>query len=320
MESAPVIIHWGRRMKWKSLGLVWKPDPSRSWQHSHAGLPTPIDLGNGVTRVFIYCQSSDQIGRTGYVDVATENPIKVIGFSNEPVLDIGPAGAFDDNGVVPVSVAYMPDGTLFLYYVGFEICHKIRYRLFTGLGISHDGGTTFRKVGQSPILDRSDAELFFRCGTHVVFENGRFRAWYVAGSAWHDLKGKAVPIYNIRTLGSSDGVVWGAIGKVVMDIDPTREHGFGRPYVVPAEDGGYEMFYSIRSLTTLGYRLGYATSYDGIKWTRRDEDLGFVPSGEEWDSKEQSYSAVVTLSGQRYMFYNGNNFGQSGFGIAVEET
>ena len=306
-------------MKWKSLGLVWKPDRNCSWQHSHGGLPTPINLGNGVTRVFIYCQSSDQVGRIGYVDVATENPIEVIRSSTEPVLDIGPPGAFDDHGIVPVSVVNAPSGRLFLYYVGFEICHRIRYRLFTGLAISYDLGTTFRKVGRSPILDRSDAELFFRCGTHVIFERGRFQAWYIAGSAWHDLNGKAVPIYNIRTLESSDGISWGASGKVVMDIEPETEHGFGRPYVVPVEGGGYEMFYSIRSLATLGYRLGYATSHDGIEWTRRDEDLGFVPSGEEWDLKEQSYSAVIALSGRRYMFYNGNNFGEAGFGVAVEE-
>ena len=112
-------------MKWKSLGLVWKPDRNCSWQHSHGGLPTPVNLGNGVTRVFIYCQSSDHVGRIGYINVATENPIEVIGSSTEPVLDIGPPGAFDDHGVVPVSVVNAPNGRLFLYYVGFEICHRI---------------------------------------------------------------------------------------------------------------------------------------------------------------------------------------------------
>jgi hypothetical protein len=306
-------------MTWKSLGLVWKPDRKRSWQYSHAGLPTPIDMGNGVTRVFIYCQSSDGIGRIGYVDVSSRNPTEVVGSSDEPVLDVGPPGAFDDNGVVPVSVLRAPDGRLLLYYVGFELCQKIRYRLFTGLAVSAEGGNDFKKVGRAPVLDRSDAELFFRCGTHVILDSGRFRAWYIAGSAWRDLKGKAVPVYNIRTLESPDGIHWDSAGKVVMDIDPAKEHGFGRPYVVPAADG-YEMYYSIRSLAAPGYRLGYATSRDGLNWTRRDDALGLVRSGEHWDAEAQAYSAVIALAGRRYMFYNGNNFGEAGFGVAVEET
>jgi hypothetical protein len=306
-------------MKWKSLGLIWRPDRSRSWQHSHGGLPTPIQIANGIIRVFIYSQDSNQFGRIGFVDVATECPTEVINSSPEPVLDIGLPGTFDDHGVVPVSVVRAPDDRLFLYYVGFEICHRIRYRLFTGLAISDDHGETFRKIRQTPVFDRSDAELFFRCGTHVTFEDGLFRAWYVAGSDWHNLNGKDVPIYNIRMLESPDGIQWGSAGTIVMNIDSAKEHGFGRPYVIPVESGGYEMFYSVRSLAS-GYRLGYARSPDGLVWSRHDEELGFSPSGQEWDSETQSYPAIIVSSGRRYMFYNGNNFGEAGFGLSIEEV
>ena len=174
------------------------------------------------------------------------------------------------------------------------------------------------KIQQVPVLDRSDGELYFRCGSHVIYEHGRFRLWYIGGSTWTNLDGKAVPVYDMRYLEFADGFVWGSNGKVIMELDSTKEHGFGRPYVLPSISGGYEMFYSIRSLEARGYRMGYATSPDGISWIRRDSELGIDLSPGGWDSTDQSFPAVVSATGRRYMFYNGNNFGETGLGVAVQ--
>lgn len=307
-------------MQWCKLGLIWPCKSGPDWRHTHAGLPTPIDLGDGRLRVFFYGQSQDSIGRIGYVDLASENPCEILAVSPAPVLDIGQPGSFDDHGVVPVSVLRVGDGRIYLYYVGFELCQQIRYRLFTGLAISQDNGDSFSKVSQAPVLDRSNQELLFRCGTHVRWENDRFKAWYVAGSAWMSLHGKSVPVYDMRYLESGDGIHWSDEGQVVMQIDPEREHGFGRPYVIPHQNGGYEMFYSIRSLSSASYQLGYATSQDGLQWVRRDQELGLNCSASGWDSQSQCFPAVITVGQQRYMFYNGNNFGAEGFGLALQEN
>jgi hypothetical protein len=306
-------------MQWRKLGLVWRAQGTPDWRYSHAGLPTPIDIGGGILRVFIYSQSTDAIGRIGYVDVSAQDPRQVLGHSTAPVLDIGPPGAFDDHGVVPVSVVRVADGRLYLYFVGFELCRQIRYRLFTGLAISSDNGASFVKVSQAPVLDRSDRELFFRCGSHVRYENGGFKLWYIGGDAWMTLHNKQVPVYDMRYLESDDGIHWAPSGEVVMRLDPEREHGFGRPYVVEAQGGGYEMFYSVRSLSTADYRMGYATSDDGRRWLRQDQDLGLALSASGWDSEAQCFPAVIRVEGQRYMFYNGNNFGADGFGVALQE-
>jgi hypothetical protein len=287
---------------------------------AHAGLPTPLDIGNGVLRVFIYCQTEDAIGRISYVDVARDDPTRVLASAAAPVLDIGCAGAFDDHGVVPVSVLRLPSGLIYLYYVGFELCVQVRYRLFTGLAISSDNGASFHKHSRAPVLERSDQELFFRCGSHVIYHQGRFRLWYVGGDAWTELHGKAVPVYDLRYLESEDGINWGPVGQVVMALDPQREHGFGRPYVLPMASGGYEMFYSARRLDSGAYRLGYATSADGLRWTRRDDQLGLTCSPSGWDSQAQCFPAVIDSGAQRYLFYNGNQFGVDGFGVALQQA
>jgi hypothetical protein len=67
------------------------------------------------------------------------------------------------------------------------------------------------------------------------------------------------------------------------------------------------------------YRLGYAESPDGLTWSRRDEQVGIEPSASGWDSEMMEYPYVFEHKGRKHMLYNGNGFGESGFGYAVLE-
>jgi hypothetical protein len=68
------------------------------------------------------------------------------------------------------------------------------------------------------------------------------------------------------------------------------------------------------------YRIGYAESDDGRHWTRLDEQAGIQVSESGWDAEAICYPSVFEAKGQRYMLYNGNRYGRSGFGIAVLES
>jgi len=67
----------------------------------------------------------------------------------------------------------------------------------------------------------------------------------------------------------------------------------------------------------IGYRLGYAESIDGIKWERMDRCVGITVSEDGWDSDMIEYAAVVPYKNKYYMFYNGNNYGEFGIGLAI---
>lgn len=305
-------------MKWKKLGLVYNPDDHLWWAKTHAMIPTPEVINDEVIRIYLtFCDDSG-IGRVGYVEVDVNAPAKILSVSSEPVLDIGIPGTFDENGVLQCSIVSMPDGRKFLYYVGFELGAKIRYRLLSGLAVSEDGGLNFKRIKKTPILERSDKELYFRGGPFAMCDEGIFKMWYVAGSSWLKIEGKMMPVYTINYLESPDGIRWGEEGKVCIDIESEDEHGFGRPYIIKEKDF-YRMFYSIRKKRK-GYRLGYAESKDGISWTRKDNEIGIDVSESGWDSEMICYSAVVKVKDKVYMFYNGNGFGKTGFGYAVLES
>jgi hypothetical protein len=63
--------------------------------------------------------------------------------------------------------------------------------------------------------------------------------------------------------------------------------------------------------------LGYAESPDGITWTRKDDEVGIDRSAEGWDSLMMEYPFVYEHRGRKHMLYNGNGFGETGFGHAV---
>lgn len=282
-------------------------------------IPTPLRLNEDVVRVFVTCCDEQGIGRPGYVDVASDDPTKVIGYSREPLLDVGRPGTFDENGVLTCSVVDAGGGRILMYYVGFELGTKIRYRLLTGLAISEDGGESFARYSEAPVLERSTAETYFRCGPYCMHDGAIFRMWYVAGREWTEVNGKAMPVYDIRYAESPDGLRWPAQGSVQIAVTGEDEHGFGRPYVISRPDGTYRMFYSVRRRSVGAYRLGYAESTDGVRWRRMDDGLNLDCSPGAFDSDAIMYAAPIAIEGQLFVFYNGNEFGRRGFAAAVLE-
>jgi hypothetical protein len=64
------------------------------------------------------------------------------------------------------------------------------------------------------------------------------------------------------------------------------------------------------------YRLGFARSLDGETWVRRDAELGLDVSPGEWDGDAIAYGTEVVAGGRTWLFYNGDDFGGTGVGVA----
>lgn len=302
-------------MKWEKKGFIFNSENMTDWAVSGAMIPTPMVWNNNTIRVFLTFLDKEGIGRTGFIDLDRMNFSKIKDFSKKPIIDIGQDGTFDENGSLTCSVTKSPSGNLYFYYAGFELGTKIRYRLLTGLAITDKNLNSIKKF-ETPVLERTPEELFFRCGPFCIYDkmDHIYKMWYVAGSDWTEIDGKQMPVYEIKYLESNDGINWPDKGQLCIKIEKDTEHGFGRPYVI-RHQGMYKMFYSIR-MKHLGYRLGYAESNNGIDWCRKDKLMNLDVSRDGWDSEMIAYSSVIDLDGKLIMFYNGNGFGKTGFGYA----
>lgn len=307
-------------MHWKKLGLIYSPSGNLPWARSHAMIPTPIRLDEETIRIFLTFCDSNGLGRPGYIDVLANNPKHVIGSSDQPLFSLGKPGTFDENGILTCSVVDLGNNRIFLYYVGFEIGTKIRYRLLTGLAVSEDGGKSFNRYSEVPVLERSNSELYFRGGPWCMHSDKIYRLWYVAGSSWSNIAGKSMPMYDIRYIESVDGINWPGHGEVQIGITKPDEHGFGRPAIIQKPDNSFRMFYSIRRRSFGAYRLGYAESLDGKNWQRMDEKLNLDVSANSFDSDAIMYAAPIMVDDKLYVFYNGNDFGKDGVALAILES
>jgi hypothetical protein len=302
-------------MRWRKLGLVLRPREAEDWSRTHAMIPVPVLVDERTLRVYFSSCDADGRSRPGFVELDARDPTRVLRGPVGPLLDLGEPGAFDQDGVAACAV--VRDGADWrLYYVGFETGTRARYRLLTGLAVSHDSGESFVRAQRTPVLERTDAERLFRCGPFVAPADAGYRMWYCAGSDWTRVGAKDLPTYQLRVSDSRDGISWPSEGQRSLELSDPDEHGFGRPWVVRDADR-YRMFFSVRRRSFGAYRLAYAESADGITWQRGP--LGLDVSETGWDSEAVMYSAVVDAGGRRLCFYNGNGFGRDGFGVAVLE-
>lgn len=300
-------------MKWEKKGLIFNPTGKFPWATSHALQPTPLVLGDRI-RIFVGLRDDDGVSRIGYVDVDIECPSKVLGYSKEPIIDIGKAGAFDEFGVVPSSVVKFED-KLLLYYAGYQRGFKARFLVLGGLAISYDHGESFTRIKETPVFERTPDELLFRVPHTVMLDKGKWRVWYGGGSHFETGSKKSLPVYNIRY---TESICYDKFEEqYILCLDTNGdEYRLGRPFVFVKNDEEFHMFYGF-STESEPYKLGYAKSMDrGLSWIRMDHELNLPLSISGWDSEMMAYPSVIKIKENIYMFYNGNNYGYDGFGLA----
>jgi predicted GH43/DUF377 family glycosyl hydrolase len=298
---------------WQRLGQVYTASGESFWRTSHAYLPTAITLSPLSIRVFVAFRDAAGRGRVGFVDVDASNPTRVLAVSERPCLDIGRPGAFDEHGVSPLCLIKTPDA-LYMYYAGWQLSNSVRYQLFTGLAKSADGGNTFARVSEAPILDRCDGELLIRSGGFVFPRGDDWVFAYMGGSEQMSISGKPTPTYDLMTLCSGSPLAWSGHGRLALSPRRPKEFGFGRPWIL-TENDRYRMWLSVRSAKN-GYSITYAESGDGVTWYRDDNALTFLREPQPWESEMRSCASIIDTQAGRFMFYNGNAFGATGFGVA----
>ena len=309
-------------VRWTKKGHIFAVNGEQDWMLHHASQPIADKVDEEVLRIYFGPRDAQQRTRTTFIEVEADDPQNVLYVHEEPVLSLGELGTFDDSGAMP-SCVVNHGGKKYLYYNGWNRGVTVPYRNSVGLAVSEDGGLTFRRVFEGPVVDRTKYEPFFCATPYVMVDEGVWKMWYASGTGWVVVDGYPEPRYQIKYAESEDGLEW------TRDNITCIEYGFegeanARPSVVK-EDGLYKMWYCFRGSVGYrtdkkqSYRIGYAESEDGMNWERKDSRAGIDRSEKGWDSLMIGYPHVYEHGDRKYMLYNGNGFGESGFGYAVLE-
>lgn len=298
------------KINWEKKGLVIKPNKKLYSQKSHAMIPTPEYLRDDIYRIYYSGRNKLNQSIISCSDIKLTNDVHVIKHHSKPILLPGSLGCFDDNGVTPSCVINLKDNKKGLYYIGWNPGSTVRMHLFGGLAISNANRMSFKRFSRAPIIERSLTDPFLNTAPWVVRNKNKFIMYYVSGSEW---KNKNLPRYNIKIATSNDGKNWNRNGLIAIDYKDRYENALARPFVLK-DNNIWKMWFSCKGKK---YRIGYAESLDGIKWVRNDNFANINTSKGSFDSDMIEYPAIIKFKNKFYMFYNGNNYGYNGIGLAI---
>lgn len=291
---------------------------------AYAQCPFPFVLNDEIIRVYITSRGQrgadmQYVAYPGYVDLARTDISQVVGIAKRPLMALGRPGSFDEFGIMPNSFVRRGD-EVYAYYQGWTRMQSVPYTLAIGVAISRDGGETFAKLGEGPILAPAVKDPFFVSGPIVRVIEDRWHMWYLTGLTWLLDAGKYESVYQIAHATSNDGVSWERSGIPVIPAlsDNECQVSFalfsfrGTWHVIFA----YRQATGFRTNTARSYRFGYASSHDLVTWKRDDSQAGIDVSNNGWDSQMICYPQIVDVDGRILLFYCGNDFGREGFGVA----
>ena len=274
----------------------------------------------------IYYTTRDTRGRSrpSYLEVEAGNPKNIVYVHDHPLLDIGKIGTFDDCGVSVLSVLDF-EGKKYMYYLGWTVRNTVSYHNSLGLAISEDGGKTFSKFSEGPLLSPTYKEPYCNGASFTMLDGVVWRLWYTSFVGWEVYDNHPEPLYHIKYAESKNGVDWKRDQIVSVDFVDSQKGGIARPSVLKEGDI-YKMWYTYRKAHDYrtnkenSYRIGYAESSDGKVFVRLDDRMHVSVSVDGWDSIMMTYPHVIKHQGKYWMFYNGNTFGKTGFGYATCEA
>lgn len=239
--------------------------------------------------------------------------------ATEAALAPGQADAWDSKAVHAPSVVRLPTGQAgtpkeyLLWYDGAD-----RFDPYSGwaIGLATSGdGVHWERRPDNPVLRPGLPGSWDGASVHdprVVWDGRRFLMWYSGyeGARW-----------RIGLALSEDGVSWAKhAGNPVLEPGPPGswdEASVAYSSVV-LKDGRYRMWYQGGD-SAGAWRIGYATSVDGVHWSKSDRNPVLAPGHKgSWDA-ERVFTPHVLLWGSGYlMLYTGGPGAGIGYAFSTD--
>lgn len=300
---------------WKKLGLLYALPVQGLHPKllSHTANPLPVHITGDVYRIFFSSRDKDNRSSVGAVDMDIVQR-RVIREHTAPMFEYGPVGSFFADGV-SIGNCYETNGKTYMLFMGWQNPPGGHWRGDIGrlcvapdLSLSLDSMQPFMGIDSIDPISLSYPWV-------IKNQNGTYSMWYGSTQSWEAGNNEMLHVINVAS--SSDGHHWRREG-LGIPYHLGVAQAFSRPTVAYDKDG-YHMWFSYRSGTGETYRIGYAISSDGKQWKLALNETGIDVSASGWDSEMIEYPFVFDHEGRRYMLYNGNGYGKTGFGLAVLE-
>ena len=189
----------------------------------------------------------------------------------------------------------------FLFLSNADLFAQVNWTKYPGNPVlTGQPGTWYAYVTMNSVLYNADSsryEMWFTAGAQISYP-------YTIGYAW-----------------SFDGISWNVhSANPVLTPTPGEWDAYMvlAPYVL-RENGQYKMWYTGCATSAVLDRIGYATSPDGINWTKHPLNPVFEQGTTLWESGAVAYPCIIPYSNGYKMWYGGYsaNISETGIGYAT---
>ena len=266
------------RMRWEKKGVIFRADNHYPWMSHHACVPVADKVDDDVLR--------STSGRA----IARGEPSRRTSRSRPTIprrCSTSTIGRFSRRAARRVRrqrrdavVHRQPGGTKYSSTSG-GIGVTVPYRNAVGLAASTDGGVTFNRVFEGPIVDRTRLEPYFCASPFAILDEGKWKLWYASATGFVVVNGEPEPVYQVKYAESLDGCEWVRDNVTCLEYQFDGEAN-ARPCVIK-ENGVYRMWYASAAAATIAPTSPRATVSDmpsrptasaGSGWTISSASIG----------------------------------------------
>ncbi len=298
--------------QWNKLGEIFIVNNPNSELTNYASNPLPVHLRENIYRIFYSGRNSENRSSIGFADLDIENG-RIISYPKEPVLKYGGENTFYSDGISLGNKIEIQNKS-YILFMGWQRFKDKHWRGEIGK-LELIGNDKLKICSENPIISIDKEDEISLSYPFITFHDNQYKMWYGSTIKW-DSEGQEM-IHVIKYATSKDSITWQKHG-IAVPYELGIAQAFSRPSVI-IDDFGFHIWYSYRGGNGMKYRIGYAFSSNGINWVRQHNHTGIDVSENGWDSQMICYPAVFDHNGKRYMLYNGNDYGKTGFGLAILE-
>ena len=220
-------------------------------------------------------------------------------YGANPIMEPGAPGTWNDYSLGQFCILF--DGST--YHMWFYGNDGTKERI--GYASSLDG-KIWIEYENNPVFNPGPAgswEDELISNPYVLFDGSTYHMWYAGNDGTNTRIGYAT---------SGDGIAWTRYeGNPVMDKGPAGswESVGVWPDCIYYDGNTYRMWYGGDNGTNIKSRIGYATSSDGITWTKYENNPVLSPDITKWDQAGVGAPHVLFHGDKYHMWYTGSDSG-----------
>lgn len=304
------LAQWTAPQRWRKHhgNPVYDTSRSGAWDSWTNGVSIVPAADGRIYRMYYAGDSGEGIG---FAETSIDDPVHWKEHPASPVL-APRKDNWEGNKINQPRVVKVTEEHWRMYYTGWGF-PGAGSSWAMGVAESFDGGTTWRRARDEPVLERGTADSADGGGACVPMVLRVKDSWMMWYTAWK-LDPQGHQHIHICLATSENGICWRKHpGNPVLsdDFSDGASRSVTSRCCVRLDDGVFRMWYSF---ARPDYRIFYAESLDGIIWERSPVapvlDVSPTPA---WDDMMVEYPEVLIERGVYRMWYCGNGYRSVGY-------